>query len=128
LKAAAESNLKKVTLELGGKSPSVVLPDANVTEAAKWAAFGIMYVAHPHATFLQFPTELFNMNYRVNMGQVCCAGSRVYVHESIYDSFMKEFMTIIKRLPVGDPFSPNTFNGPQVSKPHFDVSIPFLCF
>jgi len=45
MKAAAESNLKKVSLELGGKSPSVVLPDANVTEAAKWAAFGIMCVA-----------------------------------------------------------------------------------
>lgn len=42
MQAAAQSNLKKVTLELGGKSPSVVLPDADVEQAAKWAAFGIM--------------------------------------------------------------------------------------
>jgi len=104
MKAAAESNLKKVSLELGGKSPSVVLPDADITEAAKWATFGIM----------------------VNMGQMCCAGSRVYVHESIYDAFMKEFMAIVKHLPVGDPFSPNTFNGPQVSKAHFDRIMSFI--
>jgi acyl-CoA reductase-like NAD-dependent aldehyde dehydrogenase len=49
MKAAAESNLKKVSLELGGKSPSVVLPDANVTEAAKWATFGIMCVVQARA-------------------------------------------------------------------------------
>lgn len=133
MKAAAESNLKRVTLELGGKSPSVVLSDANVAQAAKWAAFGIMYVARPHvtstSTICLLPSAtIFNMNSRVNMGQMCCAGSRVYVHESIYDAFMKEFVTIVKHLPVGDPFSPNTFNGPQVSKAHFDVSIQPLYF
>jgi acyl-CoA reductase-like NAD-dependent aldehyde dehydrogenase len=49
MEAAAQSNLKKVALELGGKSPSVVLPDADVTEAAKWAAFGIMCVIYRRA-------------------------------------------------------------------------------
>jgi hypothetical protein len=46
LKTAADSNMKKVMLELGGKSPSVILPDANLAQAAKWAAFGIMYVRY----------------------------------------------------------------------------------
>lgn len=55
------------------------------------------------------------------MGQTCFAGSRVYVHDSIYDEFMDQFLTIIKHLPVGDPFSPTSFNGPQVSQAHFDV-------
>ncbi|KAF8317981.1 aldehyde dehydrogenase [Clavulina sp. PMI_390] len=104
MKAAAESNMKRVTLELGGKSPSVVLADANITEAAKWAAFGIM----------------------INMGQTCFAGSRVYVHDSIYDAFMKEFMGVVSHLPVGDPFSPNSFNGPQISKTHFDRIMSFI--
>lgn len=62
------------------------------------------------------------------MGQTCFAGSRVYVHDSIYDAFMKEFIGVVKNLPVGDPFSPSTFNGPQVSKAHFEVLYSFAFF
>lgn len=63
MKAAADSNLKKVTLELGGKSPNIVFDDANIADAISWVNFGIFY----------------------NHGQVCCAGSRIYVQEGIYD-------------------------------------------
>lgn len=64
MKAAADSNLKKVTLELGGKSPNIVFDDADIDEAVSWANFGIFY----------------------NHGQCCCAGSRIYVQEGIYDT------------------------------------------
>jgi len=61
MKLAADSNLKKVSLELGGKSPNIVFPDADLDSAAFWASLGIYF----------------------NHGQCCCAGSRVFVHESI---------------------------------------------
>jgi aldehyde dehydrogenase (NAD+) len=70
--AAAESNLKKVGLELGGKSPVLVFKSADIEEAAKWAATAIWF----------------------NSGQDCTAGSRVYVQEEVYD----EFIGTLKRL------------------------------
>ncbi|KAG8798912.1 aldehyde dehydrogenase (NAD(P)(+)) ald5, partial [Serendipita sp. 398] len=94
MKAAANSNLKKVTLELGGKSPNIIFDDANLDQAVKWAAFGIFF----------------------NHGQCCCAGSRVYVQAGIYDKFTKAFTEHIKTLKVGDPFAEDTFQGPQVSQ------------
>lgn len=63
MKAAANSNLKKVTLELGGKSPNIIFNDADIEKAIIWANIGIFY----------------------NQGQVCCAGSRIYVQEGIHD-------------------------------------------
>lgn len=63
MKAAADSNLKKVTLELGGKSPNIVFNDADIQDAISWVNFGIYF----------------------NHGQCCCAGSRIYVQEGIYD-------------------------------------------
>merc|ERR1712169_46331 len=84
LKAAASSNLKKVTLELGGKSP-------NIDNAISWVNFGIFF----------------------NHGQCCCAGSRVYVQESIYDKFVQKFKERAAKNVVGDPFAADTFQGPQ---------------
>ncbi|KAF8308497.1 NAD-dependent aldehyde dehydrogenase [Clavulina sp. PMI_390] len=98
MKAAAGSNLKKVTLELGGKSPTLIMDDSNLDEAVKWAAFGIVF----------------------NHGQTCCAGSRVFVHESAYDKFLEKFTEVLKNVKVGDPFEPETFQGPQVSQVQFD--------
>jgi len=69
MKAAAGSNLKKVTLELGGKSPNIVFDDADIENAISWVNFGIFF----------------------NHGQCCCAGSRVYVQEGIYDKFVQRF-------------------------------------
>merc|ERR1712054_661412 len=69
MKSAAGSNLKKVTLELGGKSPNIVFDDADIDNAISWVNFGIFF----------------------NHGQCCCAGSRIYVQEGIYDKFVQRF-------------------------------------
>ncbi|KAL1900929.1 aldehyde dehydrogenase (NAD(P)(+)) ald5 [Sporothrix stenoceras] len=98
MKAAAASNLKKVTLELGGKSPNIVFNDADIEDAINWVNFGIYY----------------------NHGQCCCAGSRVYVQEGIYDKFVAAFKARAEQNKVGDPFHEETFQGPQVSQLQFD--------
>lgn len=98
MKAAASSNLKKVTLELGGKSPNIIFEDADLDQAVKWAAFGIFF----------------------NHGQCCCAGSRVFIQESIYDKFMEKLIALSKSIAVGDPFKENSFQGPQVSQLQYD--------
>lgn len=104
LKAAANSNLKKVTLELGGKSPNIVFEDADLEQAVAWAHLGIFY----------------------NMGQVCCAGSRIFVQESIYDKFVDLFKARAKQTVVGDPFAEDTFQGPQVSQLQFDRIMGYI--
>ena len=98
LKAAASSNLKKTTLELGGKSPNIIMNDANIDDAVAWSCFGINF----------------------NHGQCCCAGSRVYVQAGIYDEFEKKLLAKYKSINVGDPFKQNTFQGPQVSQLQYD--------
>lgn len=98
MKAAAGSNLKKVTLELGGKSPNIVFEDADIDNAISWANFGIFF----------------------NHGQCCCAGSRIYVQESIYDKFVERFKQRAQKIVVGDPFDKDTFQGPQVSQLQYD--------
>jgi len=98
MKAAASSNLKAVTLELGGKSPNIIFDDCDLDNAVKWAAFGIF----------------------LNHGQACCAGSRVFVQEGIYDEFQKKFLEHVKTLKVGDPFEADTFQGPQISQIQYD--------
>lgn len=98
MKSAAGSNLKKVTLELGGKSPNIVFADADLEEAINWVNFGIYF----------------------NHGQCCCAGSRIYVEESIYDKFIEKFRARASQNAVGDPFAEDTFQGPQVSQLQFD--------
>lgn len=104
LQAAAKSNLKKVTLELGGKSPNIVFPDANLDNAISWVNFGIYF----------------------NHGQCCCAGSRVLVHESIYDTFLERFKERTLKNKVGDPFQPDSFQGPQVSQLQFDRIMGYI--
>ena len=104
MESAAKSNLKNVTLELGGKSPSIVFDDADIDQAIKWAAFGIYY----------------------NHGQCCCAGSRIFVQEGIYDEFLQRFTEHTKTLKVGDPFSPETFQGPQINQQQYDRIMGFI--
>jgi len=104
MKAAAGSNLKKVTLELGGKSPNIVFADADIENAISWVNFGIFF----------------------NHGQCCCAGSRVYVQESIYDKFIQRFKERTSKNVVGDPFDKNTFQGPQVSQLQFDRIMSYI--
>jgi len=104
MKAAASSNLKKVTLELGGKSPNIVFDDADIESAISWVNFGIYY----------------------NHGQCCCAGSRIYVQEGIYDKFMAAFKERAQKNKVGDPFKDDTFQGPQVSQLQYDRIMGYI--
>ena len=104
MKAAASSNLKKVTLELGGKSPNIVFNDADIEAAISWVNFGIYY----------------------NHGQCCCAGSRIYVQEGIYDKFIEAFRARAKANKVGDPFLDETFQGPQVSQLQYDRIMEYI--
>jgi aldehyde dehydrogenase (NAD+) len=98
MKAAAGSNLKKVTLELGGKSPNIVFDDANIENAISWCNFGVFY----------------------NAGQCCCAGTRIYVQEGIYDKFVETLRKRAEANQLGDPFGKDTFQGPQVSQVQYD--------
>ncbi|KAF1970315.1 aldehyde dehydrogenase, allergen Cla h 10 [Bimuria novae-zelandiae CBS 107.79] len=104
MKAAAGSNLKKVTLELGGKSPNIVFEDADIDNAISWVNFGIFY----------------------NHGQCCCAGSRIYVQDTIYDKFIQRFKERAEANKVGDPFHEETFQGPQVSQLQFDRIMGYI--
>src|SRR3569833_371816 len=104
MKAAAASNLKKVTLELGGKSPNIIINDADVEAAVCWVNFGIYF----------------------NHGQCCCAGSRIYVQEGIYDKFVQAFKARAEKNKVGDPFADDTFQGPQVSQLQYDRIMGFI--
>lgn len=95
LKAAASSNLKKVTLELGGKGPSIVFPDADLENALFWTSLGIS----------------------ANNGQVCASGSRIYVHSAIYEKFLKAFAERTQNTNAiyGDATSAETTKGPVIS-------------
>ncbi|KAJ2982036.1 hypothetical protein NQ176_g1649 [Zarea fungicola] len=104
LKAAAGSNLKKVTLELGGKSPNIVFNDADIDSAISWVNFGIYF----------------------NHGQCCCAGSRIFVQEGIYDKFLEAFKNRAAANAVGDPFDEDTFQGPQVSQLQLDRIMNYI--
>jgi len=95
--AAAQSNLKRVSLELGGKSPLIILPDADIDMAVT--------VAHG---------AIFN-----NHGQNCCAGSRTFVHEDIYDEFVSKATEQALQRTVGDPYESSTMQGPQIDEAQY---------
>jgi aldehyde dehydrogenase (NAD+) len=104
LEAAAKSNLKRVTLELGGKSPNIIFQDTDLDEAVEGAHLGIFS----------------------NQGQICCAGSRVFVEEKIYDQFIEKSVARAKKRAVGDPFDPKTEQGPQVDQTQFDKVMGYI--
>jgi len=91
---SAADNLTKVSLELGGKAPNIVFADADMEQAVSGAMMGIFY----------------------NQGQVCCAGSRIFLHEEIKDEFLERFKTKAGKIKVGDPMNKETLMGPQVSE------------
>lgn len=95
---AAAGNLKRVSLELGGKSPVIVLPDADLEAAINGAAAGIFG----------------------NSGQVCVAGSRLYVHEAVYDKVVSGVAERAAALRVGSGQDPETQMGPLISAKHLD--------
>jgi aldehyde dehydrogenase (NAD+) len=104
--AAAQSNLKRVSLELGGKSPNVVFADADLDAAIEGAYFGLFF----------------------NQGQCCCAGSRLFVQESAYDEFVHKITEKAKARKVGDPFLQDTEQGPQVSQEQFERVMSYIEF
>src|SRR5277367_4378595 len=104
MEASAKSNLKKITLELGGKSPNIIFEDTDLDEAVEGAHMG-----------------LFS-----NQGQICCAGSRVFVEEKIYDRFVEKSVTRAQKRTVGDPFDPKTEQGPQVDQAQFDRVMGYI--
>ncbi|CAF1396746.1 unnamed protein product [Adineta steineri] len=101
---AAKSNLKRVTLELGGKSPLIICEDADVNFA--------VYVAHE---------AIFH-----NAAQNCIAASRTFVHSKIYDEFIAKSVALAKKRIVGDPFDPATQQGPQINKSQFKRILNYI--
>lgn len=89
------SGLKRITLEMGGKSPNIVMDDAVIDSAAQQSAEAVYF----------------------HMGQSCSALSRVYVHEKVYDRFVKKIVEITKKMKVGDPLSGDTDHGPLMNLP-----------
>ena len=102
--AMAAETLKKVTLELGGKSPIVVFDDCDFDSAVNAALAGNFY----------------------STGQVCSNGTRVFVHEAIYDAFVSEVVARSKAIVVGDPFDPATQMGPLVSQQQLEKVAGYL--
>jgi acyl-CoA reductase-like NAD-dependent aldehyde dehydrogenase len=104
LKASSESNLKRLSLELGGKSPNIIFPDADLDAAIKAAFWGIF----------------------ANKGEVCSAGSRLLVHSDIHDRFLEELVDRARRMKVGDPLNPATEMGSQISQTQMDRILGYI--
>jgi aldehyde dehydrogenase (NAD+) len=102
--AAAQSNLKRVSLELGGKSPNIVFADADLDAAVEGAYLGLFF----------------------NQGQCCCAGSRLFVEEKVHDKLVDRLLQKAKQQKVGDPFDPDTTQGPQVSQEQMDRVLGYI--
>jgi aminomuconate-semialdehyde/2-hydroxymuconate-6-semialdehyde dehydrogenase len=100
----ASPRFKKISLELGGKNPTVVFADADLGEAVRGAL---------RAAFS-------------NQGQICLCGSRILVERSIYPEFLERFATAARTLRVGDPLEPGTEQGAVVSKAHFDKILGYI--
>jgi aldehyde dehydrogenase (NAD+) len=100
----AAPTLKRITFELGGKSPNIVFSDADVDAAIAGAHFGLYF----------------------NQGQCCCAGSRLFVEEKLYDKFVDRLASINKSRKLGDPLDPATEQGPQVDQAQFDKIMHYI--
>ena len=100
----AADTLKRLTFELGGKSPNIVFADADMAAAAAGAHVGI----------------------HLNQGQCCCAGSRLFVEDSIHDVFVDRVVALSRARRVGDPFDPATEQGPQVDRAQFDKIMGYI--
>lgn len=96
--------LKRLTFELGGKSPNVVFADADLDAAVKGAYVGLY----------------------LNQGQCCCAGSRVFVEKSIHGEFVQRLKEMTAKRRVGDPFDPKTEQGPQVDQAQFEKILSYI--
>ncbi|MEW4529021.1 aldehyde dehydrogenase family protein [Maioricimonas sp. JC845] len=100
----AAPTLKRCTFELGGKSPNIVFADADLDAAVEGAEFGLFF----------------------NQGQCCCAGSRLFVEESIHESFVERLTERAKNRRLGDPLHPETVQGPQVDRDQFEKIMRYI--
>jgi aldehyde dehydrogenase (NAD+) len=104
MEAAGRSNLKRVSLELGGKSPNIVFADADMDQAIEGSHFALFF----------------------NQGQACCAGSRLFVEDKVYDEFVDKSVARASRRTVGDPFDASTEQGPQIDSIQFDKVMSYI--
>ncbi|KAJ5309370.1 uncharacterized protein N7443_001831 [Penicillium atrosanguineum] len=106
LQAASRTNLKKVSLELGGKGPSIVFDDCDLENALLWTRIGIT----------------------ANNGQICAAGSRIYVQASVYDRFVEAYRNASVSAPTvaGDPLDTSTTKGPVVSQAQHQKILDYI--
>ncbi|HKV56022.1 MAG TPA: aldehyde dehydrogenase family protein [Candidatus Binataceae bacterium] len=95
---ASAGNLKKVSLELGGKAPNIIFPDADLDQAVPTSMMGVYF----------------------NSGQVCCAGTRIFVQRERYDEVVEKLANFSKNVSMGDPFDQKSTIGPLVSREQFD--------
>ncbi|XP_069332486.1 aldehyde dehydrogenase 1A1-like isoform X2 [Eulemur rufifrons] len=102
--AAGKSNLKRVTLELGGKSPCIVFADADLNSAVEYAHHGVFY----------------------HQGQCCVAASRLFVEEPIYDEFVRRSVERAKKYVLGNPLTGGVNQGPQIDKEQHDKILDLI--
>lgn len=100
---AAAANVKKIGLELGGKSPNVIFDDADIEGAVEWAMIGIF----------------------LNQGEICSAGSRIIIHESIKDAFVKRLKERAEAITIGNPLD-NPDMGALVSESHMNKVLAYI--
>jgi aldehyde dehydrogenase (NAD+) len=101
---SAVETMKRMTMELGGKSPNIVFADADLDKAVDGALLGIY----------------------LNQGQCCCAGSRLFVQEEVHDQFVSRLAAKVAARNLGDPFDPATQQGPQIDKAQFDKIMSYI--
>jgi len=104
MKSAAVSNIKKVSLELGGKSPLVIFHDCDMDKAVKQGTLACLF----------------------NKGENCIAAGRVFVEESIHDEFLARVIEEVKQLKIGDPLDLSTAHGPQNHRAHFESLLRYI--
>ena len=100
----AAPTVKRVTQELGGKSPNIVFADANLDAAVDGAMLGLF----------------------LNQGQCCCAGSRLLVQDKVYDAMVEKLAERTQNRKLGDPFDAHTEQGPQIDKAQFDKILSYI--
>jgi len=104
MESCAVSNLKKVSLELGGKSPLIIFSDCDLDKAVRMGMGAVFF----------------------NKGENCIAAGRLFVEESIHDKFLEKVVTEIKKMKIGDPLDRSTDHGPQNHKAHLDSLLDYV--
>ena len=102
--ALAANNLTKLTLELGGKSPNIIFDDVDIESAVEWALYAILCC----------------------QGEVCTAGSRLLLHESIFEKFVDKLLALIKRVKIGNGLDSETEMGPLISAAHMRKVLDYI--